>query len=95
MRELRRRPPPVDEMFQVLTHHFREIHSVSSDAVRIRAMFEQIERIRVRVAMLESHFRAIEQQGITCRFRFALGHRRIDVRAVFQQQLEPRTLILG
>jgi len=58
-------------------------------------VFEQIQRIRVRVAMIRSHFRAIlEQQGITGRFRFALGGiAELMSRAMFQQQLEARTLI--
>jgi len=47
-RELRRRCLVLCEMFPMLNQHFREIHSVSGDAIRIRAAFEQIQRIRVR-----------------------------------------------
>ena len=80
--ELRRRSPAGFELFPMLDQHFPECHSISGDAIRIRAVFEQMQRIRVRVAMIKSHFRAIEQQGITSGVRFALGHRRIDIGTV-------------
>jgi hypothetical protein len=47
-RELRRRSTASCEMFPMLRQHFRERHSVSGDAVRICAAFEQMQRIRVR-----------------------------------------------
>jgi hypothetical protein len=94
LRELRRRSTNGREVFPMLSQHFSERHPVSGDAVRIRAAFEQMQRIRVCVAMIKSHFRAIEQQGITSGVRFPLGHRRIDIGTVIQQQLEPSTLIV-
>ncbi len=60
-RELRRRSPAPRELFPMLDQHFREIHSITGDAVRVRAAFEQMQRIRVRVAITRPHFRAIEQ----------------------------------
>src|SRR5262245_56757398 len=50
--------------------------------------------ISVRVAMIQSHFRSIEQQGVTSGVRFALGHGGIDIGTVIQQEVEPRTLIV-
>src|SRR5215471_6914035 len=42
LRELRRRLPAGLEVFPMLNQHFREIHSVSGDAARIRAALEQV-----------------------------------------------------
>jgi len=72
-RELRRRCLALCEMFPMLNQHFREIHSVSGDAIRIRAAFEQIQRIRVRVAITSSHFRAMRKVRGICQFTQSLG----------------------
>src|SRR5438445_1087600 len=72
-RELRRRCLVLCEMFPMLNQHFREIHSVSGDAIRIRAAFEQIQRIRVRVAITSSHFRAMRKVRGICQFTQSLG----------------------
>src|SRR5215831_3400307 len=74
-RELCRHSPAGCEVSPMLSQHFGERHPIDGDAVRIRAAFEQMQRIRVRVAMIKSHLRAIEQQRITSGVRFALRHR--------------------
>jgi hypothetical protein len=92
--ELRWRPVAFREALPMLSQHFPERHSVRSDAVRIRAAFEKMQCICVCIAMIESHFCAIQQQGIASGVGFALRHRRIDVGTVIQQQVEPRALII-
>ena len=60
-RKLHGRSAASRKPFPMLDQHFWEIHSISGDAVWVRAPFEQMQRIRVRFAMIESHRRAIEQ----------------------------------
>ena len=93
-RELRRRSPGGPEVFPMLSQHFGQRHSIDSNAVRIRAAFEQMQRIRVRVVVIRSHFRAIEQYGMAGEFGFGFGHRGIDVGAAIEEQIELRLLIL-
>src|SRR6266581_6673807 len=50
-RKLWRRSLPPRELFPMVHQHFREIHSVRGDALRIRAAFEQMERVCVGAAV--------------------------------------------
>ena len=72
-RELLRRSPGGPEVFPMLSQYFGERHSIDTDAARIRAAFEKMQRIRVRVAMIRSHFRAIKQQRYNQRSPIRFG----------------------
>ena len=59
LRELRRRSPA--EMFSMRDQHFREIHSIIGDAVRIRAAFEQMQRICILAAVMKPILGGVKQ----------------------------------
>src|SRR5437016_7795527 len=59
--ELWRRSLPGRKVLPMLHQHFREIHSVRSDALRIRAAFEQMQRVCVGAATIKPNFGAVEQ----------------------------------
>src|SRR5207245_6152524 len=61
LRELRRRCTALRELFPMLNQHFREIHSIGGDAVRIRAAFEQMQRICILAAVMKPILGGVKQ----------------------------------
>src|SRR5438552_11371222 len=61
LHKLRRRSLSSLELFPMLDQHFRERHSISGDSVRIRAAFEQMQRICVLAAVMKPILGGVKQ----------------------------------